>query len=270
MNKQLRIAIIGEGAIATGLLAFLRTEASVQVVGLLTNELHRQNSAARGLLPAEAVVAQSLRELAVRPDLLVECAGHGALAEHVIPALEDGIPAVVVSTGALSDPGIADRLERAALRGGAHVHLTPGAIGGIDSLVAARLAGLSTVTYVGRKPPRAWLGTPAETAFALESLAQPTVIFRGSAREAASLYPKNANVAATVALAGLGLDETQVELVADPGITENVHAISAAGAFGAFEITLRGAPLPSNPKTSALTVYSVARAICNIARPVSL
>lgn len=269
-KTSLKVAIIGEGAIASGLLELLQNDAAVQVIGLIINDLANSSSPARKLLPQQAQIVTQLSALAHRPDLVIECAGHAALVEHVIPALAHGIPCVVVSIGALSDTTVSHGLEEAARTGSSHVYLMPGAVGGIDALAAAKLGGLSEVTYVGRKPPNAWHGTPAEREFDLSSLSAATSIFKGTARQAAALYPKNANVAATVALAGMGMDATMVELLADPAVTQNVHAITASGTFGQFEIILRGAPLAANPKTSALTVYSVARAVRNIAHSVSL
>ena len=115
--------------------------------------------------------------------------------------------------------------------------------------------------YRSRKPPAAWRGSPAEKVADLDKLTQRTVLYKGNAGEAALLYPQNANVAAAVALAGLGFDATEVELVADPDAPGNVHEIEAEGAAGRFAIHLQGKPSRSNPKTSALAAMSVARAL---------
>ena len=268
---MLRISMIGAGAIGTSVLSLLKNDPDVSVDSVIVpeNALAAAREQIAQIAPRAQVVTR-LADVAERPDLLVECAGHGALRAHVLPALEQGIPCLVVSIGALSDVELARQLEEAATRGKTQIQLLSGAIGGIDALAAAKIGGLDSVVYTGRKPALAWKDTPADGPFQLESLTEPTVIFEGPAGEAARLFPKNANVAATLSLAGLGLDRTQVRLIADPTSKENVHHVEARGAFGSFEITMRGKPLAANPKTSALTVYSVVRAIGNQARAISI
>ena len=258
MTVPTRIALVGCGAIGTAVLELLRDDPALKVTTVVVpaDGADAARQAAPGAQVLAAVPAEGI-------DLVVETAGHAAIEQHVLPALERGTPCVVASVGALSATGFAERLEAAAVAGRTQVQLIPGAIGAIDALAAARIGGLASVRYTGRKPPKAWKGTPAEQGRDLDALAQATVIFEGSAREAALLYPKNANVAATVSLAGLGLDRTQVRLIADPATAENVHTVEAEGAFGSFELTMRNKPLAANPKTSALTVYSAVRALRN-------
>ncbi len=269
-----RIAMIGFGAIGRAVLETIREEPGLKVVQLIAapGKVKEVEADLASLGLAELpLVTESLVLDGDHPvDCLVECAGHAAIQEHVLPALQEGLPCVLVSIGALSEPGLPEALEMAAAQGNTQLHLLSGAIGGVDALAAARIAGLDEVVYTGRKPPTGWLGSPAEETLDLANLKEAAIFFEGTARDAARLFPKNANVAATLSLAGVGLDDTRVRLIADPGVTENIHHYQARGAFGRMEVTMVGNPLASNPKTSALTVYSVVRALYNRVRPVSV
>jgi aspartate dehydrogenase len=262
---MLDVTLVGFGAIGRSLLARTRGNAALRIAHIVVSHEHvAQMQAVAG---ADVCVTDAVPAGA---QLVLECAGHGALLEHVLPALARGVECAVLSVGALGEPGLVEQLDDAARRGGTRLHLLSGAIGGVDAIAAARLAGLDAVTYTGRKPPQGWHGTPAAQQHDLAALTEPTVILQATAREAARLYPKNANVAATIALAGLGLDATMVRLVADPTVSENVHEISVRGAFGTMDLTMRGKPLPDNPKTSALTVLSALRFLHNQVGPTTI
>ncbi len=202
-------------------------------------------------------VVTEIEQLSLKPDLVVDCAGHGGLAQHGAAALSAGIDVVTISTGALADADLALRLEDAARGGGARLKLLSGAIGGVDVLKAANAGKLDSVTYIGRKPPQGWKGSAAEEVCNLDELSEPFTHFSGTARDAALRYPKNANVAATVAMAGSGLDQTGVELIADPGAAGNIHEVRASGEFGEMQVRISGKALATNPRSSALAAMSV-------------
>jgi aspartate dehydrogenase len=257
------VGLIGGGGIAQDVAAALRAhaESGVRIVGALVRPGRGGETRAK-LGGIDGV--ESLEELlARRPDLVAEVAGQSAVADYGERVLRGGIALLVISVGALADPALLARLKSAAHDGGSRILLPAGAVGGIDAIAAMRIAGLTSVRYRSRKPPAAWRGSPAERVVDLGALEERTVLYTGSAGEAALLYPQNANVAAAVALAGLGFDATQVELVADPTAPGNVHEIEAEGAAGRFAIQLQGKPSRSNPKTSALAAMSVARALIN-------
>ncbi len=263
-KAPLELTLIGFGAIGRSLYQRLASLAGVRVSHVVVRpERVREVQA---LLRAETQAVSSVPSDA---RLVLECAGHSGVTQHVRPALERGIECALLSVGALSEAGLPEQLEAAARSGGAQLHVLAGAIGGIDAIAAAKLAGpgaLTRVRYTGRKPPLAWKGTPAEQLIDLPALAnagQSATFFEASARQAAAQFPKNANVAATVSLAGLGLDATEVRLIADGSQSDNVHEIEIEGSFGRMKLEMRNQPLPENPKTSMLTVLSALRFVHN-------
>lgn len=237
------IGLIGRGAIAQALAPLLRADGH-DVLSLVRS--------ARG----EGEVYELAGLLAADPQVIVEAAGQGALAEHGEAILRAGVPLVAASVGALADDALLSRLRTAAREGGTRLHLPPGAIAGIDAVAALPEAALS---YEGTKPPAAWpSGTPEGT------------FFEGTAREAATLYPKNANVAATLALAGPGLDAVRVRLTCDPAASANVHAWTASGAGTCMTVRVENEAAPGNAATSALTVHSLHRAVRNLTSEISI
>ncbi len=259
----IQIAVIGYGAMARSLIELLsRADDGVRVGGVLLRDESMEQ------IPANLVRFRSIQELvAASPGLVVECASHAAVRELVPSILAAGIDVVVASIGAFGSPATRSAIEAAARQGGARVATVSGAIGGLDVLRAARLAGLDEVTYSGRKPPAAWKNTPAEALLDLDALTASTVFFDGNATDAAALYPKNANVTAAVALAGIGFARTRVRLYADPFANGNSHELEARGVIGRCRIELCNKPLPDNPKTSWLAVLSVAEAVLRHFQP---
>jgi len=251
-----RIAVVGYGAITREIVKVMGARGDLsRLAAVLVKPAHLDSRRAEAA-GRFAVTDDAAALAAARPDVVLECAGHGGVAAHGAAILAAGLDLVVCSVGALADDAIATTLRRAAA-GRARVLIPAGAVAGIDGLIAARTAGLESVTYTSVKAPHAWAGTPAERTLDLGAVAAATPFFAGTAREAARDFPQNANVGATVAFAGLGLDRTRVRLVADPAATGPLGIIEAAGAFGRFRFEILAYAAPDNPKTSLLTAHSM-------------
>lgn len=250
-----RIAILGLGAIGRKLLASIQS--SILPGAPVAALVRAGSSAAAGATPGVDIFTDTDALLRWKPDLAIECAGHEVVSSVVPPLLHAGVDVIVVSLGALGDAALRDTLAAAANAGRARLITVSGAIGGLDALAAARGAGIRSVRYTGRKPPQAWLGTPAEQVCELSAIGEATLLFEGSAADAARLYPKNANVTAAVALAGVGFEKTAVRMLADPFVSQNVHELEVEGDFGRFVIRLENSALPDNPRTSWLAALSI-------------
>lgn len=253
------IAMIGCGAIGEAVAAYLADREDVAVGAAIVEP--GTEARAREVFGNDVEIVLAVDEMKTPVELAADCAGHAALRQHGAAVLLTGIDLITVSSGALGDAALYDELATAARAGESQLRVVSGAIGALDVLSAAGIGRLAEVTYRGRKPPRGWRGSAAESKLDLDSLSAAAVHFSGSARNAALEYPKNANVAASVALAGIGFDDTSVELIADPDAQRNVHEIVAEGDFGRCEFRIEGRPLPDNPRSSAITAMSVVREI---------
>lgn len=216
----------------------------------------------RGRLAPEIRIFDRLEEMLELPlDAVIEAAGHEAIRSSGPRILRCGFDLFLLSSGVLADQPTHDAFIAAAQEGGARIIIPTGALAGFDGIGALARAGKTEVLYRSIKPTAAWRGTPAERTHDLDALTEPTVIFRGTAREAALLFPKNANLAASVALAGIGFDPTEVELIADPAAGGNTAMVEARTPDCILKVEMSGVAEALNPKSSAIVRSSVLAAL---------
>lgn len=266
-NKPpLRLGLIGAGAIGAHVIEFVSRELTgrVDIPAVLVRT--PRPKAANG----PEYLTDPVEFHAGNYDVVLEGAGHQAVRDHVVPLLQRGVRVIVTSIGAFTDDALYERCREAAESGGASLTLASAGIGALDILSGAAVGGLESVEMTVRKDPSAWYGTAAETAFDLAAMTDPTVIFEGSARDGAALYPQNVNISAAVALAGIGLDRTRLTIVADPTIETHIITVEARGAFGSFSFTEDVAVAEENRKTGKIVAMAVTKTVRQLASAVRI
>ena len=260
----MKIGIIGCGFIGRTLANAAQELPEVEEILLLDTTLSVAEREAVSLDKSRAV--ETLDQMLPEADLVAEAANQEAVKQYAPAVLEAGRDLLIMSIGALVDDELWEGLQEKAKEKGCQVYLPTGGLGGLDLLKSASQAQLSEVQLVTTKPPKALAAVPEITSQGIDllSLREPLVVFEGTAREAVSRFPQNINVAATVALAGVGFDRTRVKIIADPGMTRNYHELIVEGRFGKMRCSMLNAPSTTNPSTSYLAALSAISTLKNI------
>ncbi len=208
----------------------------------------------------------AIDQLGVLADVVVECAPKAVFRAIAVSALTRGRIFIPLSVGQMLDH--MDLVELAAKHGG-RIIVPTGALLGLDAVRAVSEGVVSSVKIVTRKPPAGLKGAPhlVENNISVDGLIAPLCVFAGSARQAIRGFPANVNVAVALSLAGIGPDQTQVEVWADPTSQRNTHTIEVTSDSSDFTMTIAGRPTESNPATGRITPLSALATLRRLTAP---
>jgi len=267
-QNRLRVAIAGFGAIGRVVAEHLdRGIDGIELAAVSARDVARAERAMAGF--ARPVPVVSLAELGEEADLVVECAPAAVLRDIAEPALAAGRMLVVMSCGALLDNF--DLVDLARRQGG-RILVPTGALLGLDAVQAAAVGDISRVHMITRKPPDGLEGAPylVEHGISVLGTSEPRCVFTGTAREAARGFPANVNVAAALALAGIGPDRTTIEIWADPELSRNTHRIEVEADAVRLSMQIENVPSAENPRTGRLTPLSVVALLRKLSNPLAI
>jgi aspartate dehydrogenase len=231
-----RVGLIGCGAIGTVLAEAIERKLVVCDELVVYDVDDSRAQILKGALKFPVIVAKNVDELlSLRPKVVVEAASQQAAKDYVPKIVSSEAEVIVMSTGALLGLGVDLR----------RVHVPSGAIGGLDALSSAALAGIDEVVLTSRKNPKA---------FGKDNQVE-AIVYEGYAEEAAKLFPREMNVAATLALT-VKPAKVKVRVVSNPAVERNTHEIQVKWRFGEMFLRFANDPHPDNPHTSALAAWS--------------
>jgi aspartate dehydrogenase len=231
-----RVGLIGCGAIGTVLAEAIERKIVVCDELVIFDVNAGKAEKLKEALEFSVKIVPNIEELLLsKPSIVVEAASQQAVREYYNKILAANVDFIVMSTGALLD------LNTNTPK----LHFPSGAIGGLDAISPAALAGIDQVTLTTRKPPKA-LG---------KTNSQEETVYEGYAEEAAKQFPREMNVAATLALT-VKPAKVKVQVVSDPTIKRNTHEIQVKWRYGEMTMRFANDPHPDNPHTSALAAWS--------------
>jgi aspartate dehydrogenase len=264
---QKTVAIAGLGAIGLPLARALDAGVEgLRLVAVASRDAVRAKASLAGFrLPPRIVELPELAEA----EIVVEAAPAAIFERVALPALEAGRVFVPASVGALL-PRM--HLARLARQTGARIVVPTGALLGLDAVRAAAEGPVESVTLETRKPPAGLAGAPylERRGIDVSCVSEPLLVFEGNALDAAAGFPANVNVAAALALAGIGPVRTLVRIWADPHVTRNIHTVRVEAEAARFTMTIENVPSAENPKTGRLTAHSMLACLRGLVSPLKV
>jgi len=203
-----RLGIIGSGRIGGGVIAALASLPRYTLEAVLVRETRDTQGY---LTDPEAFFAKDL-------DLILDLAGPDSLRQHGARALNHA-DVWTIGASALADEAFRTSLKTIALGSGHVLRVPTGAFGGID--------GVALVASDKEAKVKVTINRPGSG-----------IAFAGSVRQAALDYPHEVNVAVAVALAGLGLDRTLIELTDLGPNSDHTLSATAHSSCGTFTACL--------------------------------
>jgi len=265
-SSPLRLAVAGLGAI--GMRVAQAVDAG-DVDGIRLVAVSAKNNERASIRVAKFQSPPDVMALAKLPDVadvIVECAPASVFAELATASIQKGRILIPLSVGALLNH--TELIEQAKVTG-ARIIVPTGALIGLDTVRAMAVGTIHSVTLQTRKPPNGLAGAPhlIDNKIDVSSLSAPLCVLKGSAREAARGFPANVNVAAALALAGIGPDKTQVEVWADPTIDRNIQSVTIVSDSGEATMTMNNIPSAENPRTGRIVANSVIATLQRMTAP---
>jgi aspartate dehydrogenase len=259
---MIKVGLLGFGAIGSAVAEAIGQgkAGATELVAVLVRDPSKVKQAAPAYRPFTASLPEFLNS---EIDIVVEAAGHQALRQYAEPVLKAGKHLMPVSVGAFADYQFFKHVRELATNHGCRVLIPSGAVAGLDAISAACLAEIEEVSHTTRKNPRA---------FTLAQLGgieprEPTVLYDGPAQAGVKLFPDNVNVAAAVALAGVGMERTRLCVIADPTVVRNTHDVQVRGYFGTLRVVIENIPT-GNPKTGRIVSLSIVKTLQKLSEPV--
>ncbi|RWR26928.1 DUF108 domain-containing protein [Sinirhodobacter populi] len=214
MGRIFRVGVIGAGTIARAVIRDLQQAGHVEIDYVLTTRLLANDA----LRAAGVACLTEPEEALARPvDLVVEAAVPEVIRRFGLRILCRS-DLCCFSLTALAEPALEAEIRAITAQSGFRCFVPHGAVLGLDGFADGRDV-LESVTITTTKSAKSMGLDPDASG----------LVFEGTTRAACGRFPRNVNVHAAIALAGIGFDRTRSRIVVAPGSSRMEHLIEARG-----------------------------------------